>query len=78
MSKEEALLRYKTSMSVFKKWADEGLITEKELLDIDTIIAEKYRVSLSSIYRENDLIYRGSRANMDMEGGRYGKENKEN
>jgi hypothetical protein len=64
MSKEEAVLRYKASMSVFKKWASEGLISEEELLAIDTIIAEKYGVSSSSIYRENDLLCVPFRANI--------------
>jgi hypothetical protein len=56
MSKEEGVIRYKASMSIFKSWAAEGLISGEELLAIDTMIAEKYGVSLSSIYRENDLI----------------------
>jgi hypothetical protein len=64
MSKEEAVLRYKASMSVFKKWAVEGLINEEELLAIDTKLAEKYGVSLSSIYRENDLLCTPIRANI--------------
>lgn len=64
MNKEEAIFNYKTSMSVFKKWHGDGLISDEELLKIDTIIAEKYGVSLSSIYRENDLLSVKSRANI--------------
>ena len=64
MSKEEAILRYKASMSIFKKWATEGLISEEELLAIDTMMAEKYGLSLSSIYRENDLLCTRFRANI--------------
>ena len=52
MSKEESILRYKASMSVFKRWAETGLITQDELLKIDTIIAAKYNLSSCSIYRE--------------------------
>lgn len=64
MNKEEAILRYKASMSVFKKWAVDGLIGADDLLAIDTKIAEKYGVSLSSIYRENELLYTENRANI--------------
>jgi len=64
MGKEEAVLRYKTSMSVFKKWAADGLFSADELLAIDTIIADKYGVSLSSIYRENELLCAENRANI--------------
>jgi hypothetical protein len=56
MSKEETVLRYKTAMSVFKGWAANGAISGEELLAIDTIIAEKHGVSLSSIYREHELL----------------------
>jgi uncharacterized tellurite resistance protein B-like protein len=64
MSKQEAILRYKTSMTAFKKWAADGVISEEELSAIDTIIADKYGVSLSSIYRENELLCAENRANI--------------
>ena len=64
MSSPDAVLRYKTAMSVFKLWLASGTISEEELLTIDTIVAEKYGVSLSSIYREDYLICAQNRANM--------------
>ena len=64
MNKEEAILNYKTAMSVFKNWHSDGLMSDEELLKIDTIIAEKYGVSLLSIYRENDLLNVKSRSNI--------------
>ena len=64
MSNQDAVLRYKTAMSVFKVWCASGAISEEELLTIDTIVAEKYGVSLSSIYREDYLICAKNRANM--------------
>lgn len=53
MGKQEAVLRYKAAMSVFKKWFADRIINEKELLEIDTIISKKYGLSLASIYRQN-------------------------
>ena len=42
MSKDETILRYKASMSVFKKWLADGAITESDLLAIDSMLAKKY------------------------------------
>jgi hypothetical protein len=61
MSKEEALLRYKTSMSIFRQWLASGAITEADLQAIDTIIAPKYGLSSCSIFLENDLLCRENR-----------------
>ena len=51
MSKEEAIIHYKTAVTVFRKWLSEGLISEDELTKIDTAIAQKYDISSLSIYR---------------------------
>ncbi|MHB1652328.1 MAG: SHOCT domain-containing protein [Desulfitobacteriaceae bacterium] len=51
MSKEQAIIHYRTAMTVFRKWLAEGIITEEELSKIDTIIAQKYGLSSCSIYR---------------------------
>ena len=51
MSREEAIIHYKTAVVVFRQWLDEGIISEDELAKIDTAIAEKYGLSSSSIYR---------------------------
>lgn len=66
MTKQDAVFCYKTAMSIFQKWLEIGAITEKELLTIDTIIAEKYGLSLSSIYLENDLLYNKNRVNIGI------------
>jgi len=76
MSKEEAVLRYKAAMSVFKQWLANGVITHDDLLEINTIIAEKYGLSIRSIYLENDLLCKEKRvSNGTAKGGRYGQEN---
>jgi len=64
MSKNEAVVRYKTSMSVFKKWTADGVISAEELLAIEPIIAKKYGISSRSIYREQDLNCAEKRANI--------------
>ena len=56
MDKQDAVMRYKAAMAVFKGWRDDGLITQEELLAIDTRLAAKYGLSSCSIYRENGLI----------------------
>lgn len=56
MDKQAAVISYKTAMSVFEKWLVDGVITENDLLAIDTKLSEKYGISSGSIYRENDLL----------------------
>jgi hypothetical protein len=67
MNKQDAVLCYKTAMTVFENWMVSGLISEEELLAIDTITAEKYGLTSCSIYRRNDLICAENRANIDMQ-----------
>lgn len=51
MNKELAIIHYKATMAVLKRWLAEGIICEYELMKIDTIIANKYGLSSCSIYR---------------------------
>jgi len=51
MSKELALIHYRTTMTIFQKLVDSGILTKEELIDIDTVIGEKYGLSSFSIYR---------------------------
>lgn len=48
----ENLSLYKCTMSVFRQWLNDGIITEEDYLALDTIMAKKYEISLCSIYRE--------------------------
>lgn len=74
MSKEEAVLRYKAAMSVFKKWLSDGVISADDLLEIGTMLAQKYGLSSYSIYLENDLLCREKRVIYGTaKGGRYGQ-----
>jgi hypothetical protein len=49
--KRTAVMLYKATLSVFKKWLVQGLITQADYDVIDTIVAEKYGLSSCSIYR---------------------------
>lgn len=51
MSKGLAIIHYRASMCIFNSWASKGIISEEELLKIDTMIAQKYGLSFDSIYR---------------------------
>ena len=74
MSKKDAILRYKSSMAVFKNWLAEGVISDADLLKIDTILAQKYGLSTCSIFLENDLLYKEARGiNGTVKGGYYGQ-----
>jgi len=47
----EQITLYRTTMAMVKKMLDEGLITLEEYAEIDTIIAKKYGLNSSTIYR---------------------------
>jgi hypothetical protein len=51
MSKELAVMHYKTAITVFKSWLDTGVITEDDFALIDDLIAQKYGLPNGSIYR---------------------------
>ena len=78
MSKEDGILRYKTAMAVFKNWLAEGVLSDADLVEIDTILAQKYGLSSCSIFLENDLLCKEKRVIYgNAKGGHYGqKDNK--
>ena len=55
---------YLTSMLQAKKMLSQGILTPEDYAKIDTIIAEKYRISSCSLYRGVDLIYSGFNGKM--------------
>ena len=76
MSKEDAILRYKASMVVFKNWLATGMISTTDLLEINTILAQKYGLSTHSIFLENDLLCEENRGIYGtVKGGHYGQKN---
>lgn len=50
MSKDEAILRYKMAMAVFKSWLLEGVISDADLQAINAMLAQKYGLSSRSIF----------------------------
>ncbi len=48
---EARLNRYRTSLSVFRSMADSGTLTESDYGKICDILADKYGISLCSIFR---------------------------
>jgi hypothetical protein len=52
MSKEDAILHYRTAMAVFRNWLDNGVITNVEFLNISADLARKYGLSTRSIFLE--------------------------
>ena len=74
MSKEDGILRYKTAMAVFKNWLAEGVISDADLVEIDTILAQKYGLSSCSIFLENNLLCKENRGIYGtVKGGYYGQ-----
>ena len=45
------LLRYRTSTAVFRSMAENGILTEADYQKCCVILAEKYSISLCSIFR---------------------------
>ena len=55
MTENEKL--YLASMSMAKTLLKQGLLTEQEYRQIDTIFTEKYRPTFGTLLSEYDLIY---------------------
>ena len=51
-----AELRYQTAVSLAKKLLVQGLLTEEEYAEIDTILLKEFSPSLGTLLSQNDLI----------------------
>lgn len=51
MAYEERIAAYRLAMSMAKAMLQRGIISDKEYAVIDRLMAEKYGISLSSIFR---------------------------
>lgn len=58
------ILSYKSAMAQVVRMLNLGIITSEEHAIIDTMIAQKYGLSLCSIFRDNDLINSCNRGNI--------------
>lgn len=52
MSNQQAIIHYLAALTVFRKWLDEGIITIREMHEVEALIAGKYGLSSGSIYRQ--------------------------
>ena len=70
MADEKALMCYQATMYIARRWLGSGLITEEDYQKFDTITAEKFGVSVHSIWRDINLIKLPTDGNMPpMKGG---------
>jgi lambda repressor-like predicted transcriptional regulator len=51
--RRQAIMAYKSTVAVFRKWLSYGLISQTDYSRIERIIAEKYGLSSCSIWRES-------------------------
>ena len=56
MSRELTIIHYNTAMAVYQRWHEQGVITARDLSKLESMLAEKYGLSLYSIYRRTPLL----------------------
>lgn len=51
--RKKAVMAYKATVAVFRKWLSDGLISKPDYNRIERITAQKYGLSPRSIWRES-------------------------
>ena len=51
MSMEQSVIHYLTAMSAFRKWLEQGIISDQEMHEIEAMAAARYGLPKGSIYR---------------------------
>ena len=70
MADDTEFMCYQATMHIARRWLGSGLITEEDYKKFDTITAEKFGVSVHSIWRDINLIKLPTDGNMPpMKGG---------
>lgn len=64
MNNRSNIQAYHSAMAQVKTMLERGIIDENDIVSIEDKLAQKYELKFGSIYRENDLINLGFRANM--------------
>ena len=64
MDKTEAVFRYHVSMALMRSMVAKGILNPEDLPAASDILAQKYGLSLCSIFLDSDLLCRKNRANM--------------
>ena len=60
MDKMEAVLRYHASMALMRSMMDTGILGPEDLPAVSDTLAQKYGLSLCSIFLDSDLLCRES------------------
>ena len=64
MDKTEAVFRYHVSMALIRSMVAKGILSPEDLPTVSDSLAQKYGLSLCSIFLDSDLLCRENRANM--------------
>ena len=64
MYKSEAVLRYHTAMALMRSIVAKGILDPEDLPAVSDTLAQKYGLSLWSIFLDSDLLCRENGANM--------------
>lgn len=51
MSREHSVIHYVLAVEAFRKWLENGIITEREFREIESEAADRHRLPQNSIYR---------------------------
>jgi hypothetical protein len=60
MDKTEAVFRYHASMAFMRSMAAKGILSSEDLPVVSDTLAQKYGLSLCSIFLDSDLLCRES------------------
>ena len=60
MDKTDALFRYHVAMAFMRSMAAKGILDPEDLPVVSGTLAQKYGLSLCSIFLDSDLLYRES------------------
>lgn len=56
ISNNKAVIHYLLAIMVFTEWLDTGLLSNEEFVRIEALLADKYELPKSSIYRCKPLL----------------------
>ena len=58
----ENVINFISAVAMAKEMLNKGVISKKEYRKAETVLAKKYHINKSSLYRDNDLINKEVRA----------------
>ena len=61
---DKDIIGYCSAIAQARRMLKMGIISMEDYEKIDHVLLEKYKLSLSSLYRDMDLIYKESRGNI--------------